>query len=105
MCVSFIEMSKPAKYSMGGDPPIEIPEPILSAPWRAPVPLPHVEKLGDKHRARNNRIRASGCLNRCCVSDSSFESKLPVRTLKIVFQQHRPKAAIDDSERVRSIPA
>src|SRR5262245_10773660 len=39
MCVSFIEMSKPAKYSMAA-PPIEIPEPILSAPWRAAIPLP-----------------------------------------------------------------
>jgi hypothetical protein len=32
-----------------------------------------VEKLGDEYGARNNRIRANGCLNRCCVRDSSFE--------------------------------
>src|SRR5262247_318506 len=55
MCVSFIEMSKPAKYSMGA-PPVEIAEPILSAPWRAAVPLPRVEKLCDEHGARNKRI-------------------------------------------------
>src|SRR5262245_19215364 len=57
-----------------------------------------VEKLGDEHGARNKRIRVNGSLNRHCVRDSSFESKLLARTLKIVFQQHRPKAAIDDSE-------
>jgi hypothetical protein len=49
-----------------------------------------VEKLRNEHGARNNRIRRNGCLNRCCVRDSSFESKLLVPTLQIVFQQHRP---------------
>src|SRR5215510_14473384 len=54
--------------------------------WGAADPLPHVEKLGDEHGARNKRIRVSGCLNRCCVRDSSFESKLLARAPKIFFQ-------------------
>jgi hypothetical protein len=49
-----------------------------------------VENLGDEHGARNKRIWVTGSLNRYCVRDSSFESKLLARTLKIVFQQHRP---------------
>jgi hypothetical protein len=60
---------------------------------RYPLRVDAVEKLGNEHGARNNRIRANGCLNRCCVRGSSFESKLLVPTLQIVFQQHRSQAA------------
>jgi hypothetical protein len=60
-----------------------------------PLWVDAVEKLGDKHRVRKNRIRANG-LNRCCVRDSSFEWKLLVSPLQIVFRQHRPRAAVAD---------
>src|SRR5215471_202658 len=72
-----------------------MPKPILSAPWRAPVPLPHVEKLADERGARNKRIRVNGCLNRYCVATHLFESKLRARTPKIVFQQHRPNSDME----------
>jgi hypothetical protein len=51
-----------------------------------------VEKPCDKHGGCNNRIRAIGCLNRCCVRDLSIEWKLLLRPPQIVFQQHPPKA-------------
>src|SRR5262249_38793513 len=43
MCVSFIEMSKPAKYSMGA-PPIDCESRFYRLHGEQP-PLPHVEKL------------------------------------------------------------
>src|SRR5215469_7512822 len=45
MCVSFIEMSNPAKYSMIALL-LYIREPILSAPRRTATSLPHVAKVG-----------------------------------------------------------
>ena len=50
-----------------------------------------VEKPSDEHGAHNDRIQANSCLNRRCVRDSSYESKLHVPTSQIVLQQHRSK--------------
>src|SRR5215471_8925880 len=44
MCVSFIEMSNPAKYSMIALL-LYLREPILSAPRRTATSLPHVAKV------------------------------------------------------------
>src|ERR1700751_170016 len=45
ICVSAIETSKPAKYSIVGSP-LPMTEPILSALGKSRRPLPDVEELG-----------------------------------------------------------
>src|SRR5215510_13086523 len=48
-----------------------------------------VEKVGSVPPARNNRIAGTGFLNRSCA-------KVP---FKILFQQHRPEAAVRSDQR------
>jgi hypothetical protein len=51
-----------------------------------------VEKVGSSLPERNNGIKTSNILNRCCVFASSLESMLLGKAPKIVFRQYRPKA-------------
>jgi hypothetical protein len=56
-----------------------------------------VEKVGSKSRMRNNRIEEACCSNQSCANYWFLESKLPCGTLKIFFQQYRPKADFNSS--------
>jgi hypothetical protein len=53
-----------------------------------------VKKVGGMPLARNNRIMGANFLNQSCAFDARLESILLGDPLKILFQQHRPKAAV-----------
>jgi hypothetical protein len=93
-----------------GAPPIEIPEPSLSAPWRAAVPLPHVAKVGGKRLVCNDRTQEVRRLNQSCAADWFVESRLLYGAFKIVLQQYllpsglmiSPSAVIERSYELES---
>jgi hypothetical protein len=60
-----------------------------------------VEEVRGIPLTRNNRIIGVDRLNRTCVFDASFESILLRHRPKILFQQHRPKAAVAGIRAIR----
>src|SRR5215469_1366374 len=92
MCVSFIEMSKPAKCSM------------VALLWRfradligserAAVSLPHVAKVGKVGQSRNVCSAAERFLNLSVRTIPANESILRVSAVKGLLQHYLPKADI-----------
>src|SRR5215469_4496856 len=89
MCVSFIEISNPAKYSM-----IALLFTFGSRSYRPPenrhLITPCCKSRGG-YDWRKNRIRFAGATNQSCNTELCGESMLRGRVRKILLQQYLPR--------------